>query len=145
MESIEIQLLTDNGFIPATVILKREDEDCHLTLSYLNKSLSSISTDFYDALIEIRKTLEQDNIFPHCYGASRNVFPSGMSRDMGNGLKAYKTEIGKQALRKDLVEIFDVGDDIIHSTIEEQKTFHIEWVNYFKNGLTKRSSGTNNP
>src|SRR5262245_51300149 len=45
-------------------------------------------TDFFDALSRVREALAAHGLMALCYGASRNVYPSNMARDMGDGLKA---------------------------------------------------------
>lgn len=101
--------------------------ECYLMCFYDDKELKSIKYDFFDALCEIRIELEKYNLIPFCYGASLNVFPSGMGRQMSLGISAYKLELGKKTTEKDLVGIFDVGTDIIPATVEEQSKFYIEW------------------
>jgi len=63
-----------------------------------------------------------------CAGARPDVFPSGMSRGMGDGRKAYITRLGQRALRTDLVDIFDDAELDAVRTIEEQTAFHERWV-----------------
>jgi len=65
---------------------------------------------------------------PTCYGASLNVDPSGMGRDMGAGLMAYRTAIGKAPESAELVHIFDEGPDVIPSTVAQQKEHWQEWL-----------------
>lgn len=48
-----------------------------------------------------------------------------MSRDMGQGLKAYKIDIGSQVGH--LVSIFDDGSDVIPSKVDMQEEFAREW------------------
>ena len=62
------------------------------------------------------------------YGGSRNVFPSGMSRDMGSGLKAYRLTLGSTGRLEDLVGIFETGPGIEPATVDEQRAFFREWV-----------------
>lgn len=87
----------------------------------------SESSGCFLALLEIRKSLEEQDIYLFCYGASKNVYQSGMAGDMGSGDMAYRLSMGEQALRKDLVNIFDTGVDIIPSTIAEQVEYYEEW------------------
>ena len=65
---------------------------------------------------------------PYCYGASLNVFPSAMARDMGQGLRAYKMTLGKHAKRTDLVGIFDEGTDIVPADVDAQEQFFRDWL-----------------
>jgi len=63
---------------------------CKLTSAYRGKTLEAEAPDFFEALCLIRRRLESEGLIPFCYGASLNVYPSGMARDMGAGLKAYR-------------------------------------------------------
>jgi hypothetical protein len=48
-----------------------------------------------------------------------------MSRDMGGGLKAYKTEMGRPA--SEIVEIFSAGTDVIPSSVQLQEEHARDW------------------
>ena len=54
----------------------------------------------------------------------RNVYPSGMGRDMGAGLKAYRFSLGRAARLEDLVFIFETGDDVVPVTVQEQREYY---------------------
>jgi hypothetical protein len=127
MAEYGIKLRCDDGREISGTFTTSEDEDfCLLILDYDDCKLESEEDDFFDALCTIRNHLEQRGLVPLCYGASINVYPSGMGRDMGSGLKAYKMQRGKQA--RDLVHIFATGPDIVPSTVEEQREFFEEWL-----------------
>jgi hypothetical protein len=68
---------------------------------------------------------EPSCILLHCYGASKNVDPSGMCRDMGAGLHAYKMFDSDDD--PNMVSIFDSGDDVRPSTVSEQREFFETW------------------
>lgn len=106
---------------------KEEDPLCVVELRFNGRTLIEKSVDFFEALIEVRKTLEKENILLLVYGASKNVWPSGMGRSMGAGLRAYKMTMGKQALREDLVDIFGSGPDVQPATIAEQEKYKNDW------------------
>jgi hypothetical protein len=99
-----------------------------LTLRCPIREITRTASDYFEALARIREELECDGWRPVCYGNSRNVYPSGMSRDMGMGKKAYKMRLGQRAARADLVKIFDSGPDVEPSSVDEQKQFHREWL-----------------
>ncbi len=84
--------------------------------------------DYFAALALVRRDLEADGWLLSCYGASRNVYPSGMARDMGLGLKAYKQQPGRHARREDLVDIFTTGPDVDPASVDEQEAFHNQWL-----------------
>ena len=105
--------------------------ECQLTLCYDDTKLHGTGTDFFDAFCSIRKQLATSGIFPVCYGASRNVYPSGMTRDMGDGLQAYRLYVGKSARLEDIVDIFDTGEDVEVATVEAQQAFADAWLNRY--------------
>ncbi|OGV55836.1 MAG: hypothetical protein A2X49_11570 [Lentisphaerae bacterium GWF2_52_8] len=76
----------------------------------------------------MRGRLAKRNIFPLCYGASRNIWPSAVGRGMGQGLKAYKLQ-GFGIPAKEIVNIFSTGPDIEPVPPEEQRIFAKEWLN----------------
>src|SRR5205823_5490193 len=66
--------------------------------------------DFFEALQRLRLQLEKDGALLHCFGASENVYPSGMQRSMRPAILAYRTKIGSPASREDIVNIFEARD-----------------------------------
>ena len=82
------------------------------------------ATDSFSTLHNLRRKLQKDGMDLFCYGSSRNVFPSAMSRA---GSKAYKAFLGQQGRTKDLVDIFEKGPDIEMVSVEEQAAFHRQW------------------
>jgi hypothetical protein len=76
-------------------------------------------------MVGIRRELEKDGIRLRCYGASKNVYPSRMSIEMGAGAQAYKMTMGQQAT--DLVSIFASGPDVEPATVDEQRAFFEAW------------------
>ena len=103
--------------------------NCHLSLQLAGRTFEATESDFFEALCTIRNTLEREGIETLCYGASKNVFPSAMARDMGSGLAAYKNTMGLHARRDDMVYIFDGGDDVEPATVAQQRAFFHAWVN----------------
>jgi hypothetical protein len=93
--------------------------DCQLTLKCGDKTMVVADDDFFNALITIRTKLEPQGVLFNIYGASLNVWPSGMAISMSAGEVAYKFESGNTTT----VNIFDTGEDVIPSTISEQKNY----------------------
>ena len=124
-----VQLVSEANGAAEGVFVFDEDNDSDflktLKLVVLNQEIVGVASDYFDAMCEIRKQLEPDGWRLLCYGGSRNVYPSGMARDLGRGLKAYKTKIGRQA--NELVSIFDSGPDIEPSSVDEQKDHGQRW------------------
>ncbi|MFA5264599.1 MAG: hypothetical protein WC378_12325 [Opitutaceae bacterium] len=88
--------------------------------------------DLFEALNALRGALEKIGGQLLCAGARPDVFPSGMSRGMGGGRKAYITRIGAPALRTDLVDIFDYAGPELVGTVAQQKAFHEKWAESFR-------------
>jgi hypothetical protein len=101
--------------------------DATLMFKLAEETFSATASDFFEAMCQIRRQLELLGWRPVCYGRSKNVYPSGMCRDMGRGLKAYKFSLGRPGSIKDLVSIFDTGEDIEPASVDEQRSFAMEW------------------
>ena len=105
-----------------------EHTDCRVRVTFEDQTFEGSGGDFFDALADLRNGCEGDGYRLLCYGASRNVWPSGMARDMGRGLKAYRNQLNQRASRTDLVGIFETGADVEPGTVAEQRAFHEEWI-----------------
>ena len=121
-------VLRDNQTVDGVFRLSEGEQDIDLSFELPDRKLNVRAGDYFEALAAIRRELEKDHIFLNCYGASRNVYPSGMGRDMGVGLRAYKMTIGKHATMEDLVFIFDTGSDVEPCSVLEQKNFFERWL-----------------
>jgi hypothetical protein len=106
--------------------------ECTLVLQYGGLELRGIGRDYFDAFCRIREQLAERQLIPLCYGASRRVYPSGMQRDMGGGLKAYRLEMGRATRNEDRIGIFETGPDGEPATVAEQKAFADSWFGQFK-------------
>ena len=107
-----------------------EDEDkVKLELNYDTTTVTVWSEHgYFRALSEIRTRIERTNALVVCYGSSENVYPSPMIESMGYGEKAYRLAMGRPALTSDLVSIFDVGPEVIPSTVNQQKNYYKAWL-----------------
>ena len=126
MSERTIHLIGGEDDETASVVWSPADGECHIAVRYRGRVIEEKASDFFEALCRVRLRLEAEKLIPFCYGASLNVFPSGMARDMGAGLKAYRLTIGKHA--KELVGIFDEGADVIPATVARQKEYFDEWL-----------------
>ncbi len=123
-EIYEIQLRTPSGSVIVAQVELVDDEDCVIVLTSSVGTFTAKAADYFDAFSEIRCNLAKLGLLPSCYGASRNVFPSNTSRQMGGGLKAYRLTLGQQARMDDMVCIFDSSSDLDLCQPEEQQEFH---------------------
>ena len=133
MSTYTIQLSGGTDNETATLVTEEQvDGLCHVILHYRDRAVQASASDFFEALCLLRVQLEPQHLIPLCYGASLNVYPSGMTRDMGDGLFAYKLTPGRQALRADLVGIFDVGPDVVPSSVADQERYFDAWLQSLK-------------
>ena len=106
------------------------------------RSAEESAFDFFSAFQVARRSFEAEGFRFLRYGASLNVWPSGMLRDMGVGSKGYKLIEGRNTTFDDLVSIFDSGDDVIPSTVEEQlayaKAWHRDGQHRWKSSLRRK-------
>jgi hypothetical protein len=128
MREHSIRLLSGGKEETAIVVLTGQGRECHLALDCRDQHFEASASDYFKAFGILRQDLEKGGLQPVCYGASLNVWPSGMGRDMGRGLKAYQMTMGKHARGNDLVDIFECGPDIIPATVAEQEEFWQSWL-----------------
>lgn len=83
--------------------------------------------DFLDCLLKLREILEHQQLYILCMGAVTSVYPSRMSRDMSDGLKAYDLKLGKRIELSDVVDIFDPAPAEKVGTIAEQQNYFAKW------------------
>lgn len=80
------------------------------------------------SLNSVRRQMEIEGFFPLCCGARLDVAASGMARGARATRKVYRLELGKQALRENLVDIFDPAEKENVSTLQEQRDFYEKWL-----------------
>ena len=132
-EKISLDILDATGEkFPAEILLwegdPQHEDQVKLILRFADRQLEQTDNNFFHALVAIRQELERDNLLLNCYGASKTVYPSPMTLNMGTGEMAYKLTFGKKARQEDLVSIFDVGSDIVPATVSQQKNFYDDWL-----------------
>ncbi|HEV3462288.1 MAG TPA: hypothetical protein VG413_09610 [Candidatus Dormibacteraeota bacterium] len=89
---------------------------------------SADASDVFECMCQLRARFDREGIRLCCNGARLNVWPSGMARDMGGGLRAYVLEVGRRASIDDLVDIFDSAPIEDIATVEEQRLFAEKWL-----------------
>jgi hypothetical protein len=129
MEQHPVQLAGVGGCSQGVFTLEEGEGDlCRLRLQYPGGEVTAEAFDFFEALCQVRRELEKVGWRPVCYGSSKAVYPSGMCREMGSGLKAYRLQLGQPARVEDLVSIFESGPDVEPASVEEQRAFHDLWM-----------------
>jgi hypothetical protein len=122
--------LKDGSVIEGTLTSHSEASSCWLNLTAEGINESASGSDYFASFSKIRRRLAGQSIFPLCYGASKDIWPSGMARDMGQGLKAYRLVLGQPA--RELFEIFEAGEDINPVHPDEQEAFAKKWFESLK-------------
>lgn len=130
-----------NGQSNKGILLLYEGENYKITFQMDNFYLEGEAENFFYALIELRKKLEMHNIKLLCKGCSRHVYPSAMILSMGDAVLAYELTLGKQALQKDLVNIFEPCKCDEYASIEEQYEYFEKWVASISYGGQPDESG----
>jgi hypothetical protein len=85
------------------------------------------SHNYFDALIALREELEPLQIKVLCFGARKDVWASGMQRDMGAGLMAYLLSANGEG-RKPEQSIFDFAPPEVVGSVSEQREFADGWL-----------------
>lgn len=128
MPEYTVQLFGGDPDETATISTEGKDGLCHVRLSYRGKFIEAAASDYFEAFSQVRLQLESENLIPVCHGASLDVFPSGMCRDMSGGLSAYRLKLRKSPDRVDLVRIFETGPDVKPATVADQRNFFEKWL-----------------
>lgn len=122
-------------------VQKKDGMVCYYDVSFKESGDASISLTLTDGT---EKVFSDDDLFKSlklirayfetygskllCNGARVDVYPSGMSRGMGRGRKAYVLVQGRQARRENLVDIFDYAEPNMVDTIGAQEAYYKNWV-----------------
>jgi hypothetical protein len=94
-------------------------------------NLTKSDSDFFNCLCQIRLELEKKGIKILCNGARVDVWPSGMMRDMSNGILAYIMKMGLQSKVEDRVNIFEPAKPEEIGTVHEQSEYAKNWFKSF--------------
>ena len=128
--NIEIQDINilNNGKIEKNKLFLLEIEDeINLKIEIKNVIYFSKGDNIFDSIVELRKKLESKDIYLLCNASVVNIYPSPMQKDFG-GTKAYKLQMGKQAVLADVVDSFDYNSELKIGCVEEQKKFYENWL-----------------
>jgi hypothetical protein len=94
--------------------------------SPITEKLSFMEGDVFECLTQLRIELAKYGCKPLCAGARLDVYPSGMARDMGDGLSAQVINSGSTNDWKDIqhVSIFDYAEPDLIASVEEQFNYY---------------------
>jgi hypothetical protein len=131
----QLKLQHNNGsIIAAQVKYWSNKKDRNWTLEFtspVSKKLVFTKEDVFECLTELRQELAEYSYQPLCNGARLDVYPSGMARDMGDGLVAETISLGLSDDEPDLVDIFDYAKPELIASVEEQFNYYGSqfWLN----------------
>lgn len=86
-------------------------------------SVSAVGFDAFEALTQVRDQIEPAGWRLGIAGARRNVWPSGMARDMGSGLVAYALDEARAPTKDDLVDVFGLAELTDVTDVADQRFF----------------------
>ncbi len=127
---IDIKIYKENNIYPVKLeTFLGENGEATICFKFENLEIVRSSDDFFNALQLIRLSLEKEHITILCNGSRKDVYPSGMARQMSNGKAAYIHILGQKQLdKKNLVKIFDYADLEHIGTVAEQNSFFEKWL-----------------
>ena len=131
-------VLADGSRVPAKVtadeIYVEDKEIYRISLEQGTEvRVAESEEDFFEALKRLRLDLEKTGALLRCFGASENVYPSGMQKSMGPAILAYRMRIGFSTSRQDIVNIFEADETVVPSTVEQQERFRQRWMDSLGN------------
>ena len=130
MEIFEINIINNGKIEKNKLFLSEIEDEINLKIEIERTIYFSKSDNIFDSIVELRKKLELKNIYLLCNASVINVYPSGMQKEFG-GTKAYKLQMGKQAVLADVVDIFDYDSELKIGSVKEQEEFFESWIESF--------------
>ena len=127
MEIFDIEIINNGKIEKNKLFLSEIEDEINLKIEIERAIYFSKSDNIFDSVVELRKKLELNNIYLLCNASAINVYPSGMQKEFG-GTKAYKLQMGKQAILKDVVDIFDYDNGLKIGSVKEQEEFYGNWI-----------------
>ena len=130
MEIFDIEIINNGKIEKNKLFLSEIEGEINLEIEIERTVYFSKSDNIFDSVVELRKKLELNNIYLLCNASVINVYPSGMQKEFG-GTKAYKLQMGKQAILIDVVDIFDYDSELKIGSVKEQEEFYESWLESF--------------
>lgn len=129
-ESIAVRIRRlDGSEVQATLSFARAEPTWLALTTDLAFTVRFEGVDLFACLQDLRRHLRTKSEILLCNGARRDVFPSGMSRQMSGGRIAYKLQmVGRPPGRDDLIDIFGACEPEAVATVDEQREFHEQWA-----------------
>lgn len=128
----EVPVRYPDGATGTAIVLGSEDEsrdgiEVRMSFDRGSEVTAFSERSVFDAVCMIRKQLELEQVSLLCFAADEAVYPSPMQESMGPNCLAYRNRLGCQALKADIVDIFDSDASINPVSVEKQAEFHRRW------------------
>ncbi|RGC46919.1 hypothetical protein [Absiella sp. AM29-15] len=107
-----------------TLYVDDENDDIIMYLHYLNQTYKATGSSYFSAYQSLRDQLLEDGYGLKCNGSYINAIQSAMMSFVD---KVYLVTSGKQALQKDIVNLFDEADIHDFPDTEKQQAFANLW------------------
>jgi len=117
--------LEENGLL-RSVEIAYDMENPSIQINLENSEHVFYGDNLFSCFIKLRQNFPEIKFF--CKGAKKNVYPSRASSQMSSGLMAYELQQGKQALRANIVNIFDYEDQDLTNDPSVQLDFFKSWM-----------------
>lgn len=132
-ETVSIEVLLPDGQIePCLLRISTTPEGISISAGADEKEF--IGEDVFDAFLALRRAFEEADCRVVCAGARLDTYPSGMSRSMGGGRKAYILEVGSTPRLSDIIDIFAPAEPSQVVTVDQQILFFREWAKSNREG-----------
>lgn len=89
---------------------------------------------YFEALLCLRKQLEEKGVQICCLGAGENIYPSQMQQSMGTGRVANTLVLGERPTKDGYVDIFTYSPTVKYVSVKDQLSFFNRWVDSIRNG-----------
>jgi hypothetical protein len=138
-QTIDVALRRTDGTTSAGELELDSGKQCRIRLKWSDgRAEETLGNDLFDCLCLLRERLEPDGWLIMCEGARVDVYPSGMSREMGAGRRAYVLRLGEHADRNDLVDIFAATKVAQLASVRDQRAYFEKWIESVRNMSAKK-------
>ncbi len=128
MQMYEVVLMQLNTGTELTIYVKVDEaeisENIFISAKIKEQEITSSNSNYLSAYQEFRDKLLEAGYGVKCNGSRLNIVQSVM---MGATDRVYIVEMGKQALMKDMVHIWDYADINTFVDTKQQKNFFEGW------------------
>lgn len=111
-----------------------EMDSCWVRLIVGEREFMGAATDYFEALLVIRRQLEAERLLIRVNGACRGFWPSGMCRSMTLSRVVYRLHLDRDPESNDVVPTFECLPDAEPATVAEQERFRDQWLAFRTSG-----------